>query len=422
MASGHTPPFSRFEWMLASRYMRARSRKGSISVIAVFSFIGIALGVSVLIIAMSVMNGFHEQLFGKILGLNGHLIVRAPDRDFTDFDDVATRIRAVPSVRRVFPVVESQVLVSSATTSSVIQVRGLREADLKSIDPVSTKIFFGTLDGFDAGAGIAIGTRLAGNMLNVRLGDEITVMSPRGAVTPFGTAPRTKTYPVTAIFETGMAEYDQAIAFIPFAEAQKFFNVPGGANSLQVLTDDPDAMDMIGPQVIEAAGQGVDVADWRKLNATFHTALQVEQSAMFVILSLIILVAALNIISGLIMLVKDKGRDVAILRTMGASQGAVMRVFFVAGASIGIAGTVVGVVCGVTFCANAEHIRAFLAWMSTTWFFPSIFDFLSRLPSKMTSGDVAFVVVTALSLSVLATLYPSWRAARLDPVQALRYE
>jgi lipoprotein-releasing system permease protein len=421
VANSETRPFAQFEWMLAGRYLRARSKRGSLSVIALFSFIGIALGVSALIIVMSVMNGFHKELFDKILGLNGHVVIRAKDRDFTDYAAVAERIRAVAGVKNVLPVVEGQVLMTTPATSGVVSVRGIQEADFKAMDAVAKKVFFGTIDGFDKANGIAIGTRLA-NALGVRHGDEVTMISPRGATTPFGTTPRVKSYPIVAIFEIGMPEFDATIGFLPFEEAQKYFNASGAAHALEVVVDDPNGVDQLRTALTAAAGEGMEITDWRERNATFHNALQVEQSAMFVILSLIILVAALNIISGLIMLVKDKGRDVAILRTMGATRGAVMRVFFVTGASIGIVGTLVGLALGVAFCLNIEHIRQFLYWLTTTQLFPSTVHFLSRLPSQMDTGDVLFVVLMSLSLSIIATLYPSWRAARLDPVEALRYE
>jgi lipoprotein-releasing system permease protein len=421
VANSETRPFAQFEWMLAGRYLRARSKRGSLSVIALFSFIGIALGVSALIIVMSVMNGFHKELFDKILGLNGHVVIRAKDRDFTDYAAVAERIRAVAGVKNVLPVVEGQVLMTTPATSGVVSVRGIQEADFKAMDAVAKKVFFGTIDGFDKANGIAIGTRLA-NALGVRHGDEVTMISPRGATTPFGTTPRVKSYPIVAIFEIGMPEFDATIGFLPFEEAQKYFNASGAAHALEVVVDDPNGVDRLRTALTAAAGEGMEITDWRERNATFHNALQVEQSAMFVILSLIILVAALNIISGLIMLVKDKGRDVAILRTMGATRGAVMRVFFVTGASIGIVGTLVGLALGVAFCLNIEHIRQFLYWLTTTQLFPSTVHFLSRLPSQMDTGDVLFVVLMSLSLSIIATLYPSWRAARLDPVEALRYE
>ena len=420
-ATAETRPFAPFEWMLASRYLRARRKEGFISVIAGFSFIGIMLGVATLIIVMSVMNGFRKELFDKILGLNGHVLVRPLARDFTDYAEIAQRLKTVPEVRHAFPIVEGQALMSSNNASNGVFVRGVLEADLKALEGVSSKIVYGSLDGFDSGGGIAIGTRL-GNALNVRLGDEVTVVAPRGASTPFGTAPRIKRYPITAMFEIGMSEYDATIAFLPLAEAQRFFNVPNVAHVVEVLLASPDQVDYMRGPLMAAAGNDMLLTDWRQRNATFYNTLQVERNVMFIILTLIVLVAALNIISGMIMLVKDKGRDIGILRTMGATRGAIMRVFFITGASIGVVGTLAGLLLGILFCVNIEQIRQAVSWLTSTELFPSQVYFLSRMPAEVDVGEVATVVIMALSLSILATLYPSWRAARLDPVEALRYE
>ena len=407
--------------MLALRYLKARRKEGFISVIAGFSFIGIMLGVATLIIVMSVMNGFRIELFDKILGLNGHMLVRPLAGKFTDYAAVASRINKAEGVVHAFPIVEGQALISTNVASNGVFVRGVRETDLKSLKSVSSKIRFGTLDGFDRRGGAAIGTRLA-NTLGVTLGDDITIVSPRGASTPFGTAPRVRRYPVTAIFEIGMSEYDATIAFLPLEEAQKFFNIAGAVHVIEVLIDNPDRVDALEPAVSAAAGDDMLITDWRQRNATFYNTLQVERNVMFLILTLIVLVAALNIISGMIMLVKDKGRDIGILRTMGASRGAVMRVFFITGASIGVVGTLAGFILGVLVCVNIEEIRQGISWLTSTQLFPSEVYFLSRMPAEMDPWEVATVVIMALTLSIIATLYPSWRAARLDPVEALRYE
>jgi lipoprotein-releasing system permease protein len=407
--------------MLAKRYLRARRKEGFISVIAGFSFLGIMLGVATLIIVMSVMNGFRKELFDKILGLNGHVIVRPIGRDFTDYADVASRLRSVPGVKHAIPVVEGQVLMTTPVSSSGVYVRGIREADLKELEGVSSKVFFGTLEGFDQSGGLAIGTRLA-NALNVRVGDEVTLVSPRGASTPFGTAPRVKRYPVRAVFEIGMSEYDSTIAFLPLEEAQRYFNAPNTAHVLEVLVDNPDTVDRLRPALSAAVGTDMLITDWRERNATFYNTLNVERNVMFMILTLIVLVAALNIVSGMIMLVKDKGRDIAILRTMGASRGAIMRIFFVTGASIGIVGTIAGLGLGVAICLNIDLIRQGVSWLTSTEIFPPTVYFLSRLPAEMDPREIMTIVGMELSLSVIATLYPSWRAARLDPVEALRYE
>jgi len=412
--------FAPFEWLVALRYLRARRKEGFISVIAGFSFLGITLGVATLIIVMAVMNGFRQELFNKMLGLNGHVVVHSLS-DFSDFDQVANRIRKVPGVKYALPLVEGQVMISTPQSSSGALVRGLREADLKELKAVSGNIRFGTLDGFDQKPGLALGSRLA-NELNVKVGDQVSLLTPRGASTALGTAPRVKRYPVAAIFEIGMSEYDSSILFMPLNEAQLYFNQPDSVTVLEVVLDSPDEVGALTPQIVTAGGPSIYISDWRQRNATFFTALQVERNVMFLILALIVLVAALNIVSGLIMLVKDKGHDIAILRTMGATRGAVMRIFFITGASIGIVGTLAGFLLGVLVCLNIERLRELIGWITDTDLFAPELYYLSQLPAEMDTGETVSVVVMALALSILATLYPSWRASRLDPVEALRYE
>jgi lipoprotein-releasing system permease protein len=416
-----TKPFAPFEWMLSLRYLRSRRKEGFISVIAGFSFLGIMLGVATLIIVMAVMNGFRKELLDKILGLNGHLLVQPLESPLTDWEAVAKRISGIEGVRLAAPIVEGQALASSPFNSAGALVRGIRAADLMKLGSIANNIKQGTLEGFDTGQGLAIGRRLA-DQLSVHAGDNITLVAPRGAVTPMGTTPRIKTYKVAAVFEIGMSEYDSAIVFMPLPEAQLYFNRAGDVTAIEVYTNNPDRIDTFRKLVTEAANRPIFMIDWRQRNATFFNALQVERNVMFLILTLIILVAALNIISGLIMLVKDKGRDIAIMRTMGATQGSVMRIFLITGASIGVVGTVAGFVLGLIVCLNVESIRQFLSWLTRTELFSPELYFLSRLPAEMDLGETTAVVVMALTLSLLATLYPSWRAARLDPVEALRYE
>jgi lipoprotein-releasing system permease protein len=416
-----TQPFSRFEWMLSLRYLRARRKEGFISVIAGFSFIGILLGVATLIIVMAVMNGFRQELLEKILGLNGHLLVQPLDAPLTDFEAVAERISKIASIRLAAPVVEGQALASSPFGSSGVLVRGWRAADLRKLPSIADNLKQGTLAGFDEGQGVLIGRRLA-DQLTVHAGENVTLVAPRGAVTPMGTMPRIKTYKVAGVFEIGMSEYDLGFLFMPLTEAQAYFNRSGDVTAIEVYVDSPDQVDYYRKRISEVAGRPIFIIDWRQRNATFFNALQVERNVMFLILTLIVLVAALNIVSGLIMLVKDKGPDIAIMRTMGATQGAIMRIFLITGASIGVVGTLVGLLAGVVICRNIEAIRQFLSWLTSTELFPPTLYFLSRLPADMDLTETTAVVVMALALSLLATLYPSWRAARLDPVEALRYE
>ena len=416
-----TRPFAPFEWMLSLRYLRSRRREGFISVIAGFSFLGIMLGVATLIIVMAVMNGFRKELLDKILGLNGHLLVQPLESPLTDWEAVAERIANLQGVRLAAPIVEGQALASSPFNSAGVLVRGIRSDDLNKLTSVANNVKQGTFEGFDTGQGLAIGRRLS-DQLSVRAGDNITLVAPRGAVTPMGTTPRIKTYKVAAVFEIGMSEYDSAIVFMPMPEAQLYFNRAGDVTAIEVYTNNPDRIDAFRKLVSDAANRPIFMIDWRQRNATFFNALQVERNVMFLILTLIILVAALNIISGLIMLVKDKGGDIAIMRTMGATQGSIMRIFLITGASIGVVGTVAGFLLGLVVCLNVESIRQFLSWMTRTELFSPELYFLSRLPAEMDASETTAVVMMALILSLLATLYPSWRAARLDPVEALRYE
>lgn len=420
-APNGTKPFSRFEWMLAGRYLRARRKEASISAIAGFSFAGIMLGVAALIIVMAVMNGFRTELLGKILGINGHMIIEPIDGPLNDFDDVTERLSKLESVRAAIPVVEGQVLASARENSRGVLVRGIQEADFQKLPAVVNNVLQGTLTGFDDGGGLAVGSRLAAS-LGLQLGDRMTLISPRGAVTPMGVAPRVKAYPITAIFQLGMSEYDSTYVFMPQAEAQLYFNKDDTVSFIEVYLQDPDNVGIMRAPITEAAERPVFITDWQQRNATFFSALQVERNVMFIILTLIVLVAALNIISGLIMLVKDKGRDIAVLRTMGATRGAIMRIFFITGAAIGMFGTLAGFVLGTVVCLNIENIRQFLSRLTETELFSPELYFLSRLPADMDPSEVATVVLMALVLSFLATLYPAWRAARLDPVDALRYE
>ncbi len=415
-------PFSAFERMVAWRYLRSRRKEAFISVIAGFSFIGIMLGVATLIIVMAVMNGFRTELISRILGINGHMIVQPIDGPLNNYAELATKFSGVKGVTMAIPMVEGQVLAQGVGDSSTgALVRGIRADDLSKMKSVSDHIQSGDLVGFASGSGVAIGSRMA-EQLGITVGGTITLTSPNGDVTPLGMNPRVKAYTVSAIYEIGMSEYDSTIIFMPLEEAQLFFNAEGLVQSIEIFVEHPDVVEELRQPIEDAAGRQIFITDWRDRNKTFFSTLEVQSNVMFMILSLIVLVAALNIISGLIMLVKDKGSDIAILRTMGATSGSVMRIFFMTGAAIGVAGTVAGVALGVVVCLNIESIRQFFSWISGTTIFSPELYFLNQLPADMNADETALVVVMALTLSFLATIFPAWRASRLDPVQALRYD
>lgn len=414
-------PFSPFEWMLALRYLRAKRAESFISIISVISLVGIALGVATLIIVMAVMNGFRHDLMSRILGLNGHIIVQGYEgQGIADYDAMAKRIAKVPGVLHVAPLISGFAAVQANGIPTGVQIRGLRKEDLQALTMVSKSIAPEALNAYGNDT-VMIGVRLA-QSLGLAPGLDLTLMGLKGDVTPFGTTPRIKTYQVAGLFNIGMSEYDRTIIFMPLDQAQLFFNMGDSVQSLEAMVADPDRVQDLVPAVQQAAGPNTRVLTWRDTQSTFFDAVQVERNVMALILTLIVVVAALNIVSGLYMLVKDKSPDIAILRTMGATRGAVMRVFLIAGMSVGVAGTFIGFLIGVLFCANIETIRQILMKLTGTQLFNPEVYFLSHMPAEMDPAEVTVVVIVALVLSFLASVYPAWRAARLDPVEALRYE
>jgi lipoprotein-releasing system permease protein len=414
--------FSAFEWLVAMRYLGARRQEGFVSVIAVFSFLGITLGVAALIIVMSVMNGFRHELLTRILGVNGHITVYGYDGELVDYEPLAVALADIDGVVRAMPIIDGQVLATSPGGQTAgAMVRGLDPADLADHEVIAAAITEGGLDRFTAGEGVLIGNRMAVR-LGLAIGDNVTLLSPRGMPTVFGTVPRSAAYTVVGTFNVGMYEYDNSFLFMPIDKAQIYFRLPGAVTGIELTAEDPTDIADLKRAVIAAVGARGTIWDWQQANAQFFGAVKVERNVMFVILTLIILVAAFNIISSLIMLVKDKGRDIAILRTMGATRGTVMRIFLITGASIGVVGTAMGSLAGITFALNIETIRRWIEGLSGVDLFSAEIYFLSKLPSRIDWDEVLIVVAMSLVLSLLATLYPAWRAARLDPVEALRYE
>ena len=417
--------FSKFESMVAARYLRAKRKEGFISVITSFAFIGIALGVATLIIVTSVMNGFKAELLGRILGINGHIsIVSLRNQPFDNYEEAVKKFETeVKGVQVAIPMVEKQLLATAGNSAEGVMVRGINAKDM--VKKQILRDGFKDVDWADfEGDAVILGYRLA-NKLGVAEGDEITLLSPNGKITMFGTVPRMKSYQVIGTFNFGMYEYDANFVFMPLEAAQKFFSLKGGVTNVDITLKDGVDVDEARQLInlaVESSGNSAYVYDFRQTNSAFFNAVDVERNVMFIVLTLIILVAAFNIITGLIMLVKDKGRDIAVLRTMGATKGMVMKIFFFDGAFIGFVGTFLGVALGLLFCDNIENIRQFLQTLAGRDLFAAEIYFLSKLPAKVEPEVVMTVTGISLLLSFLATLYPAYRAAKMDPVEALRYE
>jgi lipoprotein-releasing system permease protein len=415
--------FNAFERKVAARYLRARRGERFVSVIAIFSLVGIALGVATLIIVMSVMNGFRQELIAQILGLNGDIGVYGAAGPLAGYDDIAQKIKAIPGVTAAFPIVQGEVLMSGPRGGAVGGIaRGITPDGLADLPTVSSHIVAGNLNDLTGDNTIAIGGSLAGQF-GLGIGSQITLILPQGKATIIGTIPSVESFRVVAIFQTGMAQYDSSFVFLPLGAAQTLFQQPNAATQIQVFVTDPDNDEAIKQQIRDALpATPVNIQDWRQNNDSFLAAVTVEGNVMFLILTLIIIVAAFNVISSLIMMVKDKARDIAILRTMGASSGAILRIFLMCGASVGILGTLIGFVLGTIFCANIEKIREFVQTLTGTKLFDPTVYYLEQLPAKLDWHQVTEVILMSFALSLLATIYPSWRAARIDPIEALRRE
>ena len=416
--------FGPFERMVAGRYLRARKGERFVSIIAIFSLVGIALGVATLIVVTSVMSGFQTELVSRILGVNGHITVEAyAGRRLDNYQKLVTQVRELPQVASVTPVLDGQALLSTEGGGARGGlVRGISLDDLRALTPISEHIVAGNLDDFAGDDAIVAGISLA-NTYRLRIGDALTVISPEGAATAFGTIPRVRSYKVVAIFDAGLNDYNSSVVFLPLPAAQVFFQKPNAVTGIEIRLHDPDQVDAVGMELAPMLHVWpVYARDWRHANDTIIGVLQVQKDTMFIVLGMIVLVAAFNVVSSLIMLVKDKRADIAVLRTIGASSFSVMRIFLMCGAFVGVSGTLIGTVIGVVFCHNIVAVQHFVERATGGRVFDASVFMLSELPNAIDWSDVVRVVALGLILSLLATLYPSWRAARTDPVEALRHE
>jgi lipoprotein-releasing system permease protein len=412
--------FGAFERMVAFRYLRARRQEGFISVVSWFSLIGILLGVMALIITLAIFNGFREQLIDRILGLNGHVTLVSRSARIGDYDRLSDTLAKVPGVVSAVPLVDSQAIVTARNTSTGAVVRGIKPEDLQRLGLFKGKLAAGALEDF-SGDSVAIGYRLA-NRLGIGPGDPLSLITPEGAATAFGTIPRIKSYRVAVIFNVGMLEYDSGYLYMPLDAAQLYFKLPDAVSEIEVRVDNPERAEALAPSIQRAAGAGFQAIPWQQLNSSFFNFVALQRNLYAIVVTLIILVAAFNIISGLIMLVREKARGIAILRTMGATRGMILRIFFLGGMTIGTIGTATGLALGLLFCHNIEAIHQWLERTTGQNLFPAEFFYLTQLPAVVDPREVAIVVIMSLGLSFLASIYPAWRAARVDPVEALRYE
>ena len=418
-------PFSAWERNIASRYLRAKRSQGGVALISIIAYVGITLAVAVLIIVMSVMNGFRSELIGKILGFNGHVFVEAGGLTPEARALTVKHIRSLPDVIQAQPVIQSQALAQGPLGPTGVFVRGVDPADLAATKIVASNIKNGSLKGFgegdDGGDIVLVGGKLA-ESIGVGVGDQISITSPSGGETAFGTLPVRKTYTVGGLFTVGMSDYDEHFLYMPLSQAQLLFGRGTSADFIEIHLDDPDKVAAFMPQLRSVVGSNIPVSDWTEKNESFFEALMVERNVMGLILACLVVIAAMNIISGLIMLVKNKSRDIAILRTMGAGRGAILRIFLMAGATIGVLGTFTGLLLSVLFCANIEAIQTFVEHVTGQKVFNADVYFLAHVPAKVDWGQVLIVAVGSTAAAFVASVFPAWQASRLDPVEALRYE
>ncbi|WP_116599980.1 lipoprotein-releasing ABC transporter permease subunit [Primorskyibacter marinus] len=423
------PPFAGFEWMIAWRYLRARRAEGGVSVMTWISLVGITLAVFALIATLAVRSGFRAEFVDTILGANAHVTVYNMaetqangrlDRTMPDYAETAASVASVPGVTRVAPLVKGQVMATAKGRNAGVEVFGIAAGDLKTIPRIANpEEAQGDISRFNDG--IAIGSGVA-RELDVGIGDSLRIISPDGVKTAFGTSPRVKAYEVTYIFTAGRYDIDRTRVYMPFAEAQSYFNREGVADELEVMVDDPETVDSLVLPLLRAAGERAQVWTWRDSSSGFLRALEIEDNVMFIIMAILVLIAAMNIVSGLIMLVKNKGRDIGILRTMGLTEGSILRVFFICGAFTGLIGTALGVILGCLFAIYIDPIFSVVNYISGGGVWDPSIRGLYSVPAKLQLGDVVSAIILSLGLSFVVTIFPARRAARMNPVEALRYE
>ena len=427
--AGRTPPFARYEWMIAWRYLRAKRSEGGVSVMTWISLIGITLAVFALIATLAVRSGFRSEFVDTILGANAHVTVyyqgvRQPggslSRTIEDFEALAASVAAVPGVTRVAPLIKAEVMANRETKNAGVQVFGITKQNLLTIPRVAQpELALGDIERFNEGVALGSGVAAA---LGAQIGDQIRLISPNGVKTAFGTSPRVSVFEVVYIFQAGRFDIDRTRVYLPFAEAQVFFNREGVADELEVMVAAPEQVDELVPFIRDATNPRTLTWTWRDASGNFLRALEVEDNVMFVILSILVLIAAMNIVSGLIMLVKNKGRDIGILRTIGLSEGAVLRVFFICGAMTGILGTLFGTVLGVVFATYIDPIFSAVNYLMGGGVWDPSIRGIYALPAELKIDDVLSAVSLSLGLSFVVTIFPARRAARMNPVEALRYE
>jgi len=415
--------FTTFEVWVAWRYLKSKRQDGFISLVAWFSLTGIALGVATLIIVLSVMNGFRHELLTRILGINGHITIQTEvgKSGIQDFEGIVSTVTALPEVVSATAIVEGQVLITSIKKSRGALVRGIRKGDLLQSNLVFKSITRGSIESFEEGNGVILGERLASS-LGVSVDDKVTLLSPKGRNTVMGEIPRSRSYDVLALFNIGMYEYDSGIVYMSLDHSQNFFMLPDKVNRIEIFIENPEAAVKSRLKIRALIGNSLRTYPWQQVHSQFFNALQVERNVMFLILTLIIVVAAFNVVSSLIMLVNDKAKGIAIMRTIGVTRGAILRIFVLTGSSIGVFGTLLGLIVGLSFTHNIDSIRIWLEGLSGTELWSPEIRFLSQLPAIVDPSEVCLVVIISLVLSLFATIYPSWRAARVSPAEALRYE